>query len=625
MRERLLDTDVIVAGIGVGAIAAALAVADRGLRVVMAGPESRIGGQITTQLTSPLDEHPLIETTGCTTRYRAFRDAVRAEYGGIVNPGGGWVSRLCFEPLTGERVLREMLAAHVDSRAITVVTGARVLAVDRDGDRIAAARFATADGELVVSCAVAVDATETGDLLPLVGADWVIGSEGRDAFGEPHALPGGPDPLAEQSCTIVAALVRDETPGDVEPTPAGYVELRDAQPFSLILSNDVGHVHEYAAFDDSTLPGSFWSYRRVRDPRLVGGAETAVINWHGNDFVGAGLVDDPARTDAAARALSAAFVHWLRTEMPRDDGGAGYPELRLAPEVSGTPDGYAESPYVRESRRLRSASPVVEQDLLARAGEARARTFDDSVGVAWYHADLHPRVGGHPSVYAPTAPFQVPLRSLVPAAGAGPVNLIAGAKNLAATQVAAAAFRVHPGEWAIGEAAGVLAAHAIDGSIDPAAVPGDARAVLAVQLDALRGGAPIVWATDLPSHHPAFIAGSLLVAHGGLDTDRVATLEVRPDAQLDEAAETALRGATLRLADAIGLPRTLIPDILIPGALIHADPGAPFATSWGRRAVDLVAPVMAALDRRQHTVSMLTGAAATRSAAVEPPPYSDLE
>ncbi|WP_169513957.1 FAD-dependent oxidoreductase [Agromyces subbeticus] len=578
----MLRTDVVVAGLGLGAIAAALAIADHGLKVVMAGPESRIGGQVTTQLTSPLDEHPLIETTGCTTRYRAFRDALRAEYGDIGNPGGGWVSRLCFEPLVGERVLRAMLTTHESAGTITVITGAIPNGVDRVGDRLSAVRFTTAADELVVSGDVIIDATETGELLPLAGAEWAIGSEGRDAFGEPHALPGGPDPRAEQSCTIVAALIRDAVAGDVGPAPARYEELRDAQPFSLTLSNDEGSTHDYAMFDDAVPPGSFWSYRRVRDPRLIGGADTAIINWHGNDYYGSGLTAEPVETDAAARELTNAFVHWLRTEAPRDDGGTGHPELRLAPEVSGTPDGLAESPYVRESRRLRSSAPVSEHDLLPHQGDARARPFADTIGVAWYHADLHPRVGGHHSVYAPTAPFQIPLRSLVAEAGAGPVNLIAGAKNLAATQIAAAAYRVHPGEWAIGEAAGELAAHALRHALSPVAAVDDARHRTMVQVAALCAGAPIVWTTDLPAEHRGFVAGSLLVAYGALDDDRRASLELLPDELLDEAAEAPLCAAAAALADAVGV---IAPQV----------PAAPGST-WADRAVALAAPILAALD-----------------------------
>ncbi|WP_430648071.1 FAD-dependent oxidoreductase [Agromyces sp. GXS1127] len=578
-----LQADVVIAGIGLGAIAAALAVVRAGRTAIMAGPESRIGGQVTAQLTAPLDEHPHIETTGCSASYRAFRDGVRGEYAGVANPGGGWVSRLCFEPLVGERVLATMLAPAIEAGRLTVVTRATPTGVDRSGDRAVAVRFRTPAGGLRLAGDIVIDATETGELLPLADVDWVVGSEGRDAFDEPHALPGGPDPSAEQSCTIVAALVRDEEPGAVGSPPEGYAELRDSQPFSLTLANDADHEHTFPFFDDRPAPGSFWSYRRVRDPRQVGAPDAAIVNWHGNDWYGTPLTADPERTDAAARRLAAAFVHWLRTEAPRDDrDGTGYPELRLAPEISGTPDGLAETPYVRESRRLASDQPVTEHDLAPRRGIARAAAFDDAVGIGWYHADLHPRVGGHVSVYAPTAPFQIPLRALVSGRDGAPVNLIAGAKNLAATQVAAAAYRVHHGEWAVGEAAGTLAAFAIERATTAVDAASDPTARVGLQVALLRAGIPIVWATDLGPTHRAFVAGSLLAAHGGLDTARLARLDLRPDDPADADAVEALTRAAATLAARFDLEAPAPPERA--------------GASWADLALALADPILSAAD-----------------------------
>jgi len=52
-----------------GGVAAALAAADRGARVVLSEETDWLGGQLTSQAV-PLDEHPWIEDFGCTARYR---------------------------------------------------------------------------------------------------------------------------------------------------------------------------------------------------------------------------------------------------------------------------------------------------------------------------------------------------------------------------------------------------------------------------------------------------------------------------------------------------------------------------------------------------------------------------
>ncbi len=122
-----LDCDVAVIGGGFGGVAAALAAAESGLHVVLSEPTDWIGGQVTAQGVSALDEHQYIETFGGTRSYYRFREGVRAAYreryggpetmpdGSPLNPGGGWVSRLCFEPRVGLQVLEEMLAPQVDA------------------------------------------------------------------------------------------------------------------------------------------------------------------------------------------------------------------------------------------------------------------------------------------------------------------------------------------------------------------------------------------------------------------------------------------------------------------------------------------------------------------------------
>ncbi|MGW2478010.1 FAD-dependent oxidoreductase [Streptomyces sp. NPDC001665] len=545
--DNRLTADVVVAGSGLGAVAAALAAARAGRSVLLAASRTRLGGQATTQLVPALDEHPHIESGGASTSYAAFRAAIRAQYGDVANPGGGWVSRVCCEPEAAERALDALLAPHTEAGRLTVLRGLTPVAVRKDGDRIAEIDFRTATGDGVTTLAgdVFCDATEAGDLLPLAGADWVCGSEGRDAHGEPLALPGGPHPGAVQSCTVgfVVEMAPHALPVGAE--PPGYANWRTSQPFTLDIAGWDGRAHRYRMFaegPDGHLP--FWTYRRLREGAVLGGRDAALINWAGNDYADTSSLDDPAHAYAEAKKLSRAFLHWLRTECPRDEGGKGYPELRLAPHISGTPDGFAEEPYLRESRRLRTARPVRQQDLEPVPGQARAAGFADSGGLAMYHMDLHSRVGHPQSAYAPTAPFQVPLSALV---APDPVNLLAAAKNLAATQVAASAYRVHQGEWAVGEAAGTLAAQAVRRSRTPDRIVTDRRELTLIQTELVSEGIPIAWALDVSPEHRDFAAFQLLAAAGALTGPRAEHLTVRPEEPLTHHASESLRAAAARL------------------------------------------------------------------------------
>ncbi|MFF4650864.1 FAD-dependent oxidoreductase [Streptomyces sp. NPDC001380] len=597
--SRTLTADVAVVGGGLGGVAAALAAARAGRTVVLTCDQPVLGGQVTSQLVPALDEHPHVEQGGVSASYREFRTLVRSRYGGLANPGGGWVSRLCFEPAAAEQALADLLAPHVAAGRLRVLTGVRPYAARRDGDRLAEVHLAEApppatapdrpgpqdgpagaDGRLALAADVFCDATETGELLPLAGAPWTVGSEGRDAHGEGLALPGGPQPHAVQSCTVGFAV--EHRPGEdhTVPRPAGYRRWRDSQPFTLEIAGWDDRLHRYRMFADGPDGHPpFWTYRRLRDGALLGGRDIALVNWAGNDYADASLVHEPRRARAEARALSLAFLHWLQTECPRDDGsGRGYSGLRLAPAAAGTPDGLAAEPYVRESRRLLTDRPVREQDLLPVPGQARAAHRHDGAGVAWYHLDLHARVGHPQSAYAPTAPFQVPLSVLV---ADTPANLLAAAKNLAATQVAAAAYRVHHGEWAVGEAAGALAAHAAGRGTGPARVVADPRERALLQRTLARDGVPLAWLLDVASDDPLFPSAHLLAAAGGLAGPRTGTLDALPDEPATGADLRALAAAAERLA---------------PGAAASAGPAAPGST-WRDVTAALGTAVDRALDR----------------------------
>src|SRR5205085_2218889 len=102
-----------------------------------------------------------------------------------------------------------------------------------------------------------------------------------------------------------------------------------------------------------------------------------------------------ARQIAQARELSLSFFYWLQTEAPRPDGGAGWRGLRLRGDVTGTTDGLAKMPYIRESRRIKAEFTIREQHIAeaARPNQGYAERFADSVGIGYYRIDLHPSCG----------------------------------------------------------------------------------------------------------------------------------------------------------------------------------------------------------------------------------------
>ena len=106
------------------------------------------------------------------------------------------------------------------------------------------------------------------------------------------------------------------------------------------------------------------------------------------------------------------MFYWLQTEAPRADGGQGFPGLRLRGDITGTEHGLAMAPYIRESRRIRAVTTVVEQDLsYAVRGEAGAVNYRDSVGIGMYRIDLHPSTGGDNYIDVRLVPVRDPARA----------------------------------------------------------------------------------------------------------------------------------------------------------------------------------------------------------------------
>lgn len=560
--KRVYECDVAVIGGGLGGVAAALAAAEAGKRVLLSEATDWLGGQITSQGVSALDEHRYIESFGGTRSYYALRDAIRAHYAGRfgvcrerLNPGNGWVSALCFEPRVGLQAIEGMLQPHVDEGRLTVLLEHVPCAADVAGDRVREVTLRShKSGALVrARAAYVLDATELGDLLPLAGVEYVTGAEAQEDTGEPHASVDGPHPERVQGFTYCLAV--EHRPGEchVIRKPAGYERFRDEQPYTFVLRGHHGEARPFEMFEVSSagLP-PFWSYRRLVDGRQLDPSgqtrDVALINWAGNDYHWANAIDQPPAEEARildeARRLALGFLYWLQTEAPHSDGRrGGFPGLRLLPEVMGTRDGLSKAPYIRESRRILALKRIVEGEIVAtgRRG-ARAERFEDSVGVGWYAMDLHDCVGAPTSMYASTLPFQIPLGALIPRRVS---NVIAACKNIGTTHLTNGSYRLHPVEWNVGESAGALAAFCIDQGCAPAQVWESVRLRQDLQYRLLTRGVPLAWTVDVPASDPGFVPAQMLVVSGAIPGSgpRFESLELEPDRSLSAADLDALEGA----------------------------------------------------------------------------------
>jgi hypothetical protein len=522
-RMEELRADVAVIGGGLGGCAAALAAAALGKSVVLTEETRWLGGQLTSEAVPP-DEHPWIERFGATASYRHLRREIRRYYrehtplvsrartDPLLNPGNGWVSRLCIDPRVAVAVLDQLMCPYELSGRLTILREHRPIAASTVGDRIRAVTIASTSGALrrFVEAQYFIDATPWGDLLGIARVEHTSGPEARSETGEPHAAER-PGPYDAQAVTVVFALdhLAEEDHRITKPEP--YDRWRALHPPEWpgpLLGWTVPHPETHERLTRRLFDGddgkSLWTFRRILDrTNFEDGfarSDVTLVNWPQNDYRFGPLLsgDNELRERSLrdARQLSLSLLYWLQTEAPHPDGGLGYPGLRLRSDVmGGTADGLAAAPYVRSSRRIRAELTVLEQHIAYPLRTDGAEPFADSVGVGCYRIDLHPTVSGCGYLDLGCWPFQIPLGALIPIRVE---NVLPGGKNLGVSHIANGAFRVHPIEWNVGESAAILAAFCIERRVPPRAVRHAPDLLDDFQALLRRRGVELSWPTVTP-------------------------------------------------------------------------------------------------------------------------------
>jgi hypothetical protein len=493
--------DVAVIGGGLGGVAAALAALRNGRRVFLSEQFAWVGGQMTSQAVPP-DEHPWIEWFGCTDSYRKLRDDIRQYYrdhyplkpevrnNPRFNPGNAFVSTICHEPRVSLAVLTSYLLPYLGSGRLTLATPYRPISVKRTEDRIDSVTLQKVGSEesLTVSAQFVIDATEIGDLLELADVPFRTGAESKSEFSEPSA-PEQADPEDVQSVSWCFIVDYDPNGEHVIPKPAQWEKWRDYDPQltpswgSKMLSWSATHpitldpvVRTFDPINPKPERGpmDLWTFRRIADKANFRDgfyeSDVVLVNWPQIDYVEGNIIgrshQEQQRMLAEARQQSLSMLYWMQTEAPRPDGGKGWPGLRLRGDLTEGPDGLAMAPYIRESRRIAGLETVTENHVGedARGAERHAHNFEDSIGVGAYRIDLHPSTARKNYLDVGALPFQIPLGALF---GEACANLLAGAKNISTTHITNGCYRLHPVEWNVGEAAGLLAHFCLSEGLTP--------------------------------------------------------------------------------------------------------------------------------------------------------------
>ena len=161
--------DLIIAGGGTGGTAAAIQASRLGVSVLIVEPTSMLGGQATTAGVSTMDDMSRIESG----IYKEFIDRVKDYYAAMKKSihTPYWKEHgKAFEPSVGDKILKEMIS---ECQSIDILFHSKILSVNNN-DRFV--NVQTPDGDKEIDYKILIDATEYGDILPMIEARYRSGN-----------------------------------------------------------------------------------------------------------------------------------------------------------------------------------------------------------------------------------------------------------------------------------------------------------------------------------------------------------------------------------------------------------------------------------------------------------------
>ena len=413
--------EIVVVGGGTTGISAALAAAGCGQQVLLVEAAGCLGGN-----------------SRCIPAWLGFhsRDGV-AVVGGIpqallrkLQARGG--ATACYrDPICGSVVginthwWKTVATEALAEAGVEVMLHSRVVAVDRDGDRISRLYVCGREGVMALEAAVVVDCTDSGRVASLSGETMI---RGRESDGKVQVSSW----VFEVANIDFEALLAyfEQHPGDLRPFELADPEahIRRIRGQEVFVMGAFRRLIEAAAAEGVVLP-------RQNMPGIAFPKEGRMVTV-------AGRVEDVDPDDS--RNLSRAemtgalqvrpWFDFLRRYVP----GCGQCRLSGSPSTIG----------IRETSHMQGRYTLVAEDLLT------GRRFEDAIALGAYHLDIHsPDHAGLETQMSPT--YSIPYRALLPR---GAANLLVAGRAISATHEAMASTRVIPISMAQGQAAGTAAA-----------------------------------------------------------------------------------------------------------------------------------------------------------------------
>ena len=432
------DVDILIIGGGASGVTSGIQAARLGATTLVIEESPWLGGMLTSAGVSAVDGNYNLPAG----LWGEFKVRLADYYGGLDSLNTGWVSKVLFEPSVGNRIFHEMVEAEENLRVWKL---AHLKEIKKDGDRWIAEVSVEGEGIKKIQAKIVIDATELGDVAKMCGVKYDIGMESREDTHEDIA-PEKKNNIV-QDITYVAIL-KDYGKDVTIPRPEGY----DPNEFACSCANPMCVTPKE--------PDRVWSKEMMMTYGKLPN-QKYMINWpiEGNDYYINLIEMTPEERVKAleyAKQYTMCFIYFIQHEL-------GYNTLGLADDEYPTADRLPFIPYHRESRRIHG---LVRFNLnhITNPYTQKEKLYRTCIAVGDYPVDHHhARYQGYeelPNLYFhPVSSFGLPLGTLIPQNVEG---LIVAEKSISVSNIVNGATRLQPVVLQIGQAAGALAALAIN-------------------------------------------------------------------------------------------------------------------------------------------------------------------
>ena len=532
------EPDLLVYGATPAGIAAALAAAEDGEKVLLVEPTDRIGGM----LTNGLSHTDFCTFESITGTFLDFTKRIETHYRETFGPDAPQTKNFRgthAEPKVNQLVLEKMLAAQPRitlwrSRTLDAVK----CSTDGDSRSVEIAVFADEKNHRdQVSPRFFIDATYEGDLIAAAGVRYRVGREARGEFDEPLAPPRADSQV--QAYNFRLTMTR-EPENRVAPKPPHGYKREDFTGILPLLKNR--KIDRVFGMDGSVI-------FRAQEPPLpngkydvndkpgalvrlsLPGANDAWPDGEGGSAIRSSPLEDPLSVPPFSRLGLAfprqrIFDEHLRWNIGllyflQNDTAVPAKFRDEAREWGWCRDEFTDNGhlpgqlYVREARRMIGKYVFSEKDTDYADGDARAVLHTDAIAVGDYGPNCHgtahegTRLSGKHSgeFFKPVPPYQIPFGVLVPR----DVDNLLVPGACSATHVGFCALRLEPIWTSLGQAAGhaVHLARISRRTFHDIPVP-----QLQARLHA--AGSATIYVSDVAPGHPDFAAVQWWGTAGGL-------------------------------------------------------------------------------------------------------------